>query len=102
MTLFAFAAAAALLLGQQSAPLVSQTELAPPASVQQPAPVVAAPPPAVQPAPQGQFAQQQQAQEPPAPVRLPERQAPSGRNETRGSGGKRVVAFWVILPDATK
>jgi hypothetical protein len=96
MTLLAFAAVAVIMAGQQSAPLVNQTELPPPPAVQQQAPRDASPPQAVQPAPQTQ------EKSPVPPVEPAAGQAAPGRNETKGPGGKRVVAFWVILPDSTK
>ena len=102
MTLLAFAAVAAIMLGQQPAPLVSQTELPPPVPVQQQAPAESAQQ-AVQQAPHGLFAQQQQPPETGAapPVKAAKQEA-AGKSETRGAGGKRVVAFWVILPEKSK
>ncbi len=126
MTMLAFAAIAAIMMGQQPAPLVSQKELPPPAAVQPQAPLApAAPqtaPPTVPQAPQGQFAQQQQppapAPQPPAgpafapqaaplaapqvPVRPARAQEAAQRSDNKAGGGKRVIAFWVILPDSNK
>ena len=101
MTLIAFAAVAAMMVGQQGAPLVSQREL-PAAAVQRQAPAENGRQ-AVQPAEQGTVAQQHPPQDAPVitPVRPPDKEA-ARKNEARGATGKRVVAFWVILPEKPK
>ena len=102
MTLLAFTLVAGMMLGQQAAPLVSQTELPPPAVQQQASP--RADQPLAQQAGQGQFGQQQQPQETGVvpPVKPLDKRETAGKNEPKGPGGKRVVAFWVILPDKSR
>jgi len=104
MILLAFAAVAVMMLGQQAAPLVSQSELPPPAAVQPPGSPPQADQPPAQQAGQGQFGQQQQPQETGVvpPVKPLDKRETAGKNETKGPGGKRVVAFWVILPDKSR
>jgi hypothetical protein len=108
MTLVAFAAVATITLLQQPAPLVSQTELLPPPGVQQQAPGATFQSPAAQPAPQpgaqGQLVTQQQQATPlaPAPVKPAVVQPIPAKTDNKSGGGKRVVAFWVILPDSNK
>ena len=103
MTWLAFTVVAGMMLGQQPAPLVTQTELPPPAAVQQQAPPQADQPPAQQ-VPQSQFAPQQQPQETGVvpPVKPSDKERTAGKTETKGPGVKRVVAFWVILPDKSR
>ena len=99
--------ASAVVAQQAQGPLVRQTELPPPAAIDAgdgqaaaPAePVAAAPPPVQREQGESGAAPTEPQGAAPAPV---EPAQPLVDRETvddaRGSGGKRVVAFWVLLP----
>ena len=102
MTLLTLTAAVLIVVGQQRAPLVGQRELAPPSAApaaQQAAP--AQPAPQVQPPAQVQVTQQQPNNAPPV-AETPPAPRPEAQVAPKSSGLKRVVAFWVVLPEKSK
>jgi len=99
MTYLAIALLAAFTLGQQAEPLVGQTELPPPGSAKQPAATVGVEQPSGQPPAQVAQQEEQKEESPPAlPPPVERATDPEAKKDTRQSSGKRVVAFWVLLP----
>ncbi len=94
--------AGTFLAAQQAPPLVTQTELPPPGSsaVRQPAvpatPAAAAAPATVAPAPAPQKENKGMGAKETAPP--PKTEPPKPPTTPAGAAGKRVAAFWIILP----
>lgn len=93
-----------LALGQEPAGTVTSSDLPGSVQVQRPAP----PPPTALPTtvPEGEAGSDPEAAPPPppppppeaAPAPAPAEERPSQRDDTRPTSGKRVAAFWMMLP----